>query len=191
METWWSSMDIMQQIAWAIAISTSLIFIVQMIMTFVGMDSNVDFSAEVGDSSVTELTSTPFQLFTFRNFINFFLGFSWSYIVFDGLIDSKFWVILISVFVGIFLVLGVMFIFYGLSKMVESGNISIHQSVGLTSTVYIPIQGNMEGKGKVQVSMQNSVREYDAITKGEALKTGTIVKIKEVVEGNILCVAKL
>ncbi|HON21441.1 MAG TPA: hypothetical protein PLW70_08900, partial [Bacteroidales bacterium] len=111
METWWSSMDIMQQIAWAIAISTSLIFIVQMIMTFVGMDSNVDFSAEVGDSSVTELTSTPFQLFTFRNFINFFLGFSWSYIVFDGLIDSKFWVILISVFVGIFLVLVVMFIF--------------------------------------------------------------------------------
>ncbi|HOF16376.1 MAG TPA: hypothetical protein PLF32_07025 [Bacteroidales bacterium] len=191
METWWSSMDIMQQIAWAIAISTSLIFIVQMIMTFVGMDSNVDFSAEVGDSSVTELTSTPFQLFTFRNFINFFLGFSWSYIVFDGLIDSKFWVILISVFVGIFLVLGVMFIFYGLSKMVESGNISIHQSVGLTATVYIPIQGNMEGKGKVQVSIQNSVREYDAITKGEALKTGTIVKIKEVVEGNILCVEKL
>jgi hypothetical protein len=184
-------MDIMQQIAWAIAISTSLIFIVQMIMTFVGMDSNVDFSAEVGDSSVTELTSTPFQLFTFRNFINFFLGFSWSYIVFDGLIDSKFWVILISVFVGIFLVLGVMFIFYGLSKMVESGNISIHQSVGLTATVYIPIQGNMEGKGKVQVSIQNSVREYDAITKGEALKTGTIVKIKEVVEGNILCVEKL
>ena len=48
----------------------------------------------------------------------------------------------------------------------------------------------MEGKGKVQVSIQNS-KEYDAITKGEALKTGTIVKIKEVVEGNILCVEKL
>ena len=74
--------------------------------------------------------------------------------------------------------------------MVESGY-QYPSICWLATSVYIPIQGNMEGKGKVQVSIQNSVREYDAITKGEALKTGTIVKIKEVVEGNILCVEKL
>ncbi len=191
MEIWWASMDIIQQTAWIIALSTSLIFIIQMIMTFIGMDSDVDFSTNLGDTSITELTSTPFQLFTFRNFINFFLGFSWSYIVFDKLLDSKIWIIIISVFVGVFLVAGVMFIFYGLSKMVESGNINIQQAIGLTATVYIPIPSNAEGKGKIQVSIQNSVREYDAITKGEMLKTGNIVIIKEVVEGNVLCVEKI
>lgn len=191
METWWSSMDVIQQIVWIIAMTTSLIFVIQMIMTFVGMDSNADFSGDFGDTSMSELSSMPFQLFTFRNFINFFLGFSWSYIVFLDIFDNKIWVVLVSTFVGIFIVVGVMLIFYFLSKMTESGNINIAHTIGLTADVYIPIQGNREGKGKVQLSVQNSVREFDAITAGEALKTGNIVKIIEVVEGNVLLVEKL
>lgn len=191
METWWSSMDVIQQIVWIIAMTTSLIFVIQMVMTFVGMDSNADFSGDFGDTSMSELSSMPFQLFTFRNFINFFLGFSWSYIVFLDIFDNQIWVVLVSTFVAIFIVVGVMLIFYFLSKMTESGNININQTIGLIADVYIPIQGNREGKGKVQLSVQNSVREFDAITAGEALKTGNIVKIIEVVEGNVLLVEKL
>lgn len=191
METWWSSMDIMLQIAWVIALITSLIFVIQMIMTFVGMDSNADFSTDMGDPSISETTSTPFQLFTFRNFINFFLGFSWSYIVFSGMLLSQFWIIFISVLVGLFVVAGVMFIFVALSRMEESGNISIAQTVGLTASVYIPIPAHKEGKGKIQISVQNSVREYDAMTEGDALKTGNIVKVLCVLEGNLLLVEKI
>ncbi len=191
METWWTSMDIMHQIVWGIAIITSLIFVIQMIMTFIGMDSNADFSGDMGDTSMSELTSMPFQLFTFRNFINFFLGFSWSYIIVSDKIDSTLWIVVLSTFVGVFIVTGVMLIFYLLSKMTESGNIEIKQTIGLTANVYIPIPGNRDGKGKIQVSVQNSVREYDAITAGESLKTGNIVKIIEVVEGNILLVEKI
>lgn len=191
METWWSSMDIMLQIAWVIALITSLIFVIQMIMTFVGMDSNADFSVDMGELSISEATSTPFQLFTFRNFINFFLGFSWSYIVFSGMLQSQFWIIFISVLIGLFVVAGVMFIFVALSKMEESGNISISQAVGLTASVYIPIPAHKEGKGKIQISVQNSVREYDAMTEGDALKTGNIVKVLCVLEGNLLLVEKI
>ena len=178
METWWSSMDITLQIAWVIALTTSLIFVIQMIMTFIGMDANADFSGDMGEPSLSEVSSTPFQLFTFRNFINFFLGFSWSYIVFSGMLENQFWIIFISVLVGLFVVAGVMFIFVALSK------------IGLTASVYIPIPAHKEGKGKVQLSVQNSVREYDAMTDGEALKTGNIVKVKEVLEGNLLLVEK-
>lgn len=191
METWWTSMDIMHQIVWGIAIITSLIFVIQMIMTFIGMDSNADFSGDMGDTSMSELTSMPFQLFTFRNFMNFFLGFSWSYIIVSDKIDSTLWIVVLSTFVGVFIVTGVMLIFYLLSKMTESGNIEIKQTIGLTANVYIPIPGHRDGKGKIQVSVQNSVREYDAITAGESLKTGNIVKIIEVVEGNILLVEKI
>ncbi|NLO42616.1 MAG: hypothetical protein GX109_06265 [Bacteroidales bacterium] len=190
METWWSSMDITLQIAWVIALTTSLIFVIQMIMTFIGMDANADFSGDMGEPSLSEVSSTPFQLFTFRNFINFFLGFSWSYIVFSGMLENQFWIIFISVLVGLFVVAGVMFIFVALSKMEESGNISITQTIGVTASVYIPIPAHKEGKGKVQLSVQNSVREYDAMTDGEALKTGNIVKVKEVLEGNLLLVEK-
>ncbi len=191
MEAWWATLTVIQQVAWGIALTTSLIFIIQMIMTFIGMDSNTDFSMDMGDPSSAEMASTPFQLFTFRNFINFFLGLSWSYIVFYELIDNGFWLILISSLVGLFLVAGVMLIFYGMSKMSESGNIQPQQTIGLTAHVYIPIPAHKEGIGKIQLSVQNSVREYDAMTEGESLKTGNIVKIKEIVEGSVLLVEKI
>lgn len=177
METWWTSMNLMQQIVWCIAITTSLIFVIQMIMTFVGMSSDTDFSADSGDFSDGEHGDAPFQLFTFRNFINFFLGFSWSYIVFCGKISNHFLLVFVSVVVGVFIVAGVMFIFYGLSKMTQEGNIYIEQTIGLTATVYLPIPAREKGVGKIQVSVQKSVREYDAITSAEALPTGSIVKI--------------
>ena len=191
METWWSSMDIMLQIAWVIALITSLIFVIQMIMTFIGMDSNADFSVDMGDPSISETTSTPFQLFTFRNFINFFLGFSWSYIVFSGMLQSQFWIIFISVLIGLFVVAGVMFIFVALSKMEENGNISISQAVGLTASVYIPIPAHKEGKGKIQISVNGSFHELDAITNSsEKLTSGSAVKVVAV-EHNLVIVEKI
>ncbi|MDR1983660.1 MAG: hypothetical protein LBQ28_02405 [Prevotellaceae bacterium] len=191
METWWNSMSLAQQIAWVIAIASSLIFIIQMIMTFTGMDSDSDFSGNVDDISTEDSTGMPFQLFTFRNFINFFLGFSWTYIIFYNTILSQFWLVVLSTFVGSFIVACVMLIFYWLSKMAQDGNIFAEQTVGLTATVYLPIPANKEGKGKIQVSVQNCIREYDAVTDGEALKTGNIIKIIKVVEENILLVEKI
>jgi hypothetical protein len=191
MEIWWNSMSLTQQAVWIIAVVASLIFIIQMIMTFVGMDSDADFSGNVDDISIEESTGMPFQLFTFRNFINFFLGFSWTYVIFCNTISSQFWLIVLSTFIGSFIVVCVMLIFYGLSKMVQSGNIFIEQTVGLTATVYLPVPANKEGKGKIQTNVQNCVREYDAVTDGEALKTGNMVKIIRIIEENTLLVEKI
>ena len=191
METWWTSLTLMQQIVWCIAIVTSLIFVIQMIMTFAGMNSDSDFSADTGDYSDSEHSSAPFQLFTFRNFINFFLGFSWSYIVFYDKISNHFLLAFISAVIGVFIVAGVMFIFYGLSKMTQEGNIYIEQTIGLTATVYFSIPAHEQGAGKIQVSVQKSVREYDALTSGEALPTGSIVKIIAAKGSDLLLVEKI
>ncbi len=56
-------------------------------MTFAGVDSHDGLSADF-DSDLSH-GDTPFQLFTFRNLINFLLGFSWTGISFYGTIDSK------------------------------------------------------------------------------------------------------
>jgi hypothetical protein len=191
METWWTSMTLIQQIVWCIAIAASLVFVIQMIMTFAGMSSDTDFSADAGDFSDGEHSDMPFQLFTFRNFINFFLGFSWSYIVFYGKISNQFLLVFVSAAIGVFIVAGVMFIFYGLSKMTQEGNIYIEQAVGLTATVYLPVPAHEQGMGKIQVSVQKSVREYDAVTLGEALPTGHIVKIIAAKGHDVLLVEKI
>src|SRR6478736_7965926 len=71
---------------WFIAIPTSLFFLLQTIMTFVGVDASdgttADFDGDLEDGDA------PFQLFSLRNLINFLLGFSWTGVAFYTTIQS-------------------------------------------------------------------------------------------------------
>ena len=62
------SMDPLLKTFWFIALPASLVFIVQSIMTFMGVDAHdgadADFSGHLGDGHA------PFQLFSLRNLIN-------------------------------------------------------------------------------------------------------------------------
>ena len=188
MDAWWTSLDLFQKVMWCIAIPSSIIFVIQMVMTFVGMDADGGLDADTGGEASGEM---PFQLFTFRNLINFFLGFAWTGISFYNSIGSKFWLVVFSTFMGTLLVSIVLLIFYLLSKATQSGNININSALGLTATVYVPIASSRSRAGKVQLSVSGAIREYDAMTNGDELKTGELVKVTAVIEGNILLVEKV
>jgi len=189
MDIWWNSLDLFLQVMWSIALTTSVVFVIQMIFTFVGMDAYGDLSGDAGND--TDNGGMPFQLFTFRNFINFFLGFSWIGIAFYGVIGNKVWLALFAAFMGTLLVFCVMLLFYALSRTVQSGNISIRQTVGLTAVVYFPIAAARARAGKIQVTVQQTVREYDAMTDGAELTTGKLIRITGVIEGSILLVEEV
>jgi len=187
MDTWWTSLDLYQQIMWGIAIPVSIIFIIQMIMTFLGLGDHGDVSA---DTDVDADVQIPFQLFTFRNFVNFFLGFAWTGISLYEAVANKMWLTLLGVIIGLVLVTIVMAILYALSKTVQSGNIDINNAVGKTATVYFTIPAAGKGMGKIQMSIQQAVREYDAISEAEEpIATGAIVKIINVVDAHTLLVS--
>lgn len=189
MQEWWSSLEIFDKVLWCIAVPASLIFVVESVMTFIGMDSHggldVDFDGDLGSGDVE---SSPFQLFTFRNFINFFLGFSWTAIAFRSLIPSQAILVLVSAIAGAGLVAAVMYMFYGLSRMQQSGNMDITQAVGKTAEIYLTVPGFKNGLGKVHVQVQGTLRELDAITEGETLPSGALVRVIGVVEDRILLV---
>ncbi len=185
MELWWNSLDLYLQIMWGIAIPASIIFAIQMVMTFMGMDAHGDVS---GDVSTDSDGGVPFQLFTFRNFINFLLGFSWTGISFYSSISSPFWLTVLAGFMGALLVAIVMLIFYGLSRITEDGNININNAVGQTANAYYPIPAARSGSGKIQITIQQTVREYDALTDGELIATGRLVRVKSVIDSHTLLV---
>lgn len=184
----WASLDSFEKILWAIAIPASLIFIVQSIMTFMGMDSQDGISAELDGS---EGDPSPFQLFTVRNLVNFMLGFSWTGISLYGNIESKSLIVLLSFLGGVILVSIVMTLFFMMSKLESSGNIQSKDTIGHTGVVYVPIAGNKARAGKVQITVRGAVREYDALTEGADLKTGEPVIVRSVIEGNLLLVEKV
>ncbi len=191
MITWWTSLSTAMQVLWAVTLSASLIFVIQTVMTFLGLgDHNADFDMDTSDGSFD--ADPSMNLLTFRNLVNFCLGFGWTAVLMHEKIESNALLIIVSVIVGILLVAIVMWIFKWLSEMQQTGNIDVHKSaVGCEGKVYLTIPGERKGEGKVQITINNAVREYDAVTDGETIKTGTAIKVTEVINDYTLLVEEL
>lgn len=186
--TWWAGLSLAMKWLWGITLIASLIFLVQSVMTFLGADADADMDLP-DDGSFPDDLDGGTNLYTFRNFVNFFLGFGWTAILLRDKIASTAVLIFVAVLVGVALVAAVMFLFKWLSSMQQSGNINLRKSaVGCEGKCYIPIPGNREGSGKVQITINDSVREYDAVTDGDPIPTGVSVKVLEVLGDDTLLV---
>ena len=209
---WWNSLEPAMKVLWAVTLSASLVFIIQTVMTFLGAAGDTDFdintdmdtagpsdiadgSVDVGadvDTGETGHLGTGMNLLTFRNFINFLIGFGWTAILLKDSIPATGLRMLIAILVGVVLVAVVMLLFKWLTDMQQSGNINVFKSaVDCEGSVYLTIPGERAGEGKVQITINNSVREYAAVTDGPTLKTGQRIRVVEVVSANTLLVEEI
>lgn len=193
MTEWWTSLDLFMKILWCIAIASSLIFIIETVLTFIGADVEMDMDTDFDIADGGFEGDPSMNLYTFRNLVNFLLGMSWTAILLNEQIKSKALLMLIAFAVGAAIVFAVMMMFKGLSKMQQSGNIDVFKSaVGCSGKVYLTVPGERKGSGKVQININNSVREYDALTDSEDdLKTGTSIKVTEVLDASTLLVEEI
>ena len=194
--TWWADLSPVMKLLWGVTLTATLIFVIQTVMTFLGADADstdfdVDVDASMDGSDLSNIDSGA-NLYTFRNFVNFFLGFGWTAIILQPSVKSTAVLVIISVLVGIALVALVMYMFKWLYSMQQSGNINVYKSaVGCQGKCYLRIPAERAGEGKVQITIQGAVREYNAVTDGDEIKTGTSVKVPEAIDGNTLLVEEL
>ena len=211
---WWNSLEPAMKILWAVTLSASLVFVIQTVMTFLGAAGDSDFDinsdidadapGDIADGSVdvgggpdagghdVDHPSTGMNLLTFRNFINFLIGFGWTAILLKDSVPATGLRMLIAIVVGAVLVVIVMLLFKWLTDMQQSGNINVYKSaIGCEGTVYLSIPGERAGEGKVQITINNAVREYEAVTDGPTLKTGARIRVVEVVSANTLLVEEI
>ena len=93
-----NNLDLLLRGFWLVAIPVTIIFLIQMVLTFIGSDASDGTSADFdGDFDGGD---APFQLFSFRNLMNFLLGFSWTGISFYKIIPNQTVLILLAVAVG-------------------------------------------------------------------------------------------
>ena len=194
--TWRADLSPVTKLLWGVTLTATLIFIIQTVMTFLGADADsTDFDMDVDTSMVgSDLSNidSGANLYTFRNFVNFFLGFGWTAIILQSSVKSTAVLVIISVLVGIALVALVMYMFKWLYSMQQSGNINVYKAaVGCQGKCYLRIPGERAGEGKVQITIQGAVREYNAVTDGDDIKTGASVKVLEAIDGNTLLVEEL
>ena len=193
--TWWADLSPVMKLLWGVTLAATLIFIIQTVMTFLGADADGDFDMDVdtsADGSDLSNIEGGSNLYTFRNFVNFFLGFGWTAILLQDSVKSTGLRVVLAVLVGVALVVAVMYLFKWLSSMQQSGNINVYKAaVGCQGTCYLRIPAERSGEGKVQITIQGAVREYNAVTDGDEIKTGTSVKVIEAVDANTLLVEGL
>jgi hypothetical protein len=215
MSAWWNYLGGFEKFFWSLAIPFTVLFIIQMIMLAVGIDNGGDAEGGFGDvdgdfgevdtdigdvdgdfdTDIDGDTSMKiplnFRLFTMRNLIIFGTIFSWAGIVGVKNDYSKVKTLIFAFSLAFVVVLIISTIFNLLLRATQSGTMDIRNAIGKEGDVYLTIPMKGKGEGKVQVIIQGSLRELEAVSINTEIKTGLKVKIIDVDESGRLVVESL
>lgn len=184
-----NALEPLQKIFWGCAGIASTLFLVQFVLTLFGMD-HTDVDVDFDGSNTMDL-GNGINIFSMKNLVNFILGFGWAGVCLKDTISSPFLLVLVSFLVGVAFVAMFVFIYMKTRKLETNGAFRIGDCLGRTAQVYLRIPAGGEGKGKIQISLNGSVQEFDAITEEDEIPSGITVKIIEVMEGEILKVVNI
>lgn len=189
MQQWYLELDPTMQVFWGCAIISSMVFGIQAILTLIGMDAHDAMDMDFADGDTMDVGG-GLSLFSIRSLVNFFVGFGWAGVSFADSISNKALLYFVAIAVGLAFAYVYVFMRRKLSRLETNGAYKIADCVGKTADVYLRIPAKGEGKGKVQVSINGSIHEFDAVSQDKALPTGTKVQVISV-EGTLLTVASL
>ena len=182
-------MDTFAKIYWIMALPSSLFFLIILVTTFIAGD----IDGEVGDvdADIDGDTGIGFQFFTLKNLVGFFTIFSWSGV---ACIDAGYGTVMtvvISSFCGLLMMTVMASIFYFMGKLTDDGTLSLDNAIGGVGEVYLTIQPKRNGFGKVQINVQGGIRTLQAMTDDDdELSSGSVVRVKEIINNQILLVTK-
>lgn len=190
MVDWWNSLNFVGQIFACIALPSTLILIIQTILSIIGisggsgdMDSEMDFDVDMDGDGIpdgiygdfdTDIDGdfeadidSGFRLFSFRTIIAFFAIFGWTGLVMMKNDIRTSITLIVSIVAGFIAMVVIALLFYLLTKLQQSGNVNIKNALGVSGTVYLKVPPARQGKGKVNVIIQGVLTEVEAVTDEE------------------------
>lgn len=198
---WWNSLNIATQVFYCIAVPSTLILIIQTLVTFLGGSDGVEGEADVGTADdisaggvdavdgadgvfgdeAADNTADPaglsgLRIITFRGIIAFLVVFGWVGVAMDSS-GAKLWLTLPIAFVcGFAMMLSLALIFRAVMRLRNDGNADNRNAVGTSGKVQLTIPPARSGEGKVHLMLQGAYVERNAVTdEGEAIPTGAEV----------------
>lgn len=208
MSEWWSSIGSFERIFWVIAFPSTAVFILQIMMTLMGLGDNGDIISDIqesiddmpGDSLDLDMDNGAgefldfkykFKLVTIRSVVVFFTIFAWTGIVATTSGISKIATIIIALISGFVMMYIVSYIYYFLTKFVEDGTMNTKNAINKEGLVYLTIPSGRKASGKVEVVVQGALRLLDAVTDGDDIPTGSKVVVISISEDQLLLVEKI
>lgn len=165
-----------------------------------GADFDIDIDGDVSggdiDGTHTDVNNpsdlADFRLLSVQSVIAFLTIFSWSGItaLSNGMVPWG--ALLLAAALGFGAMFLVAKIIQWSSKLAQNGTFNIKNLLGESGTVYIPIPSKGSGTGKINISCGERFMEFDAVTEEqETLKTGTAVRVVDIIAGATLVVEKI
>lgn len=184
--------DNAQSVYWALALAGSVIFVISLILQFLGVgggglpdDVDVNFDGQV-DIPHPDTGFPDLQLFSFRALMAFVTMFGWGGVLFGSRGWGGFFIALGS---GLLVWFVTGLLVAQLLKLRQNGNVPASALVGKSGTVYLTIPAKRRGAGKVNLNLGNATREIRAYAE-EELPTGTPVRVTEHLGDGIFLVEK-
>lgn len=182
LSTWWDALTTLQKIHWGIALPSTIIFIIQLILTLAGGDAD-DIDADADGDFDGDTDGDGMNIFSVKSILAFLMFYGWSGLAAIQYGMVTWWIItLISLGIGVLMMMFTAWLFFMLFKLQESGTMKIENAIGKQGEVYLTIPAKKNGVGKIQIIIQGSYRTLDALTEEtEDIKTGTFVEVVDVI----------
>ncbi len=190
-------LTVAQKLYWGFAIFGSAIFVIQTVMALIGIDGpgdldsdvdiDVDSGLDFGEHIDTGLAD--FQIFSFRAIIAFITFFGWGGILLESENQVvSFIIAMVCGFIMMIVTAGVLFL---LLKLQDKGScITSKDFMNTTGNVYLSIPAGRDKKGKVTININKCIRQIAAVA-DEDIKSGTMVKVIEVINERTFLVKKI
>lgn len=186
------SLDLMLQIYWGLAVIASVIFAIQAVMTFMGLDADADVDVPDAPDANSDFDVDGFHLVSIKTVISFILGFGWTGVLLWNDIESPLLLGFIATIVGFLFMSLIAWLLYLVLKLDRDNTFHVQKVVGMNAEVYLTIPANKAETGKVMVSLNGSMHELEALTAdSEAIPTGGKAKIIGVEAGETVLVTAL
>lgn len=207
---WWNELSTTQQVLWAIGTFASVLLILQLGLSFAGLEHSADLTAGAPDGDAAAPGSHDLhhdlrhdlhgesahhlaltQYFTIRNAIAFLTGVGWGSLMLISWGLPEWLAVIGGIIQGLGFAAVVMLLMWFLSSLASSGTISLKNAINHQGEVTLGIPAHGSGFGKMMLSIQGRSIEIEAYTPGDAIPRGTRVRVIRVQGGDMLFVEPL
>lgn len=183
---WWASLSGPEQFFWGIAIITSVLFVLQFLLSMLGMHDHGDFDGHGHGGLMEDVDGL--NLISIRGILIGLMIFGWTGVAAiaggQSLMIAAAW----ALAGGILALVGVAYFMRFFLKMQDAGqNFDLHNALNEIGEVYLRIPPSQSGTGKVHITFSNMYQEIDAVTSnGSEIPTGAKVKVVEITDDKLL-----
>ncbi|HMQ59081.1 MAG TPA: hypothetical protein PKE06_00360 [Flavilitoribacter sp.] len=182
MISFFDSLDFSGQVIAAVAAVATLFLLAQLIGALFGLGADMDIDADGG----VDMPHIDLPILSTQSIAAFLAFGGWTSVLLmtEGysLGRSLIW----SLLAGLAALFAVAWLLYKLSGLAQEHTISMDEALFSKGEVYLAIPGEKSGLGKVHVITKGALREWDAMTEGPALPTGTKIKVTDLLEEALL-----